>query len=73
MPDAFVAYIPLSLSGARDQEQLDKIVDFFSRQEDPNGAIARALTKLQESVRDTIAARLRGQKSFDDFLRISVP
>lgn len=71
MPDAFVAYIPLSLSGARNQDQLDLIVQFFSRQEDPNGAIARALTKLQESVRDTIAAQRRGQESFDEFLRSS--
>ncbi|MCA9776345.1 MAG: ERAP1-like C-terminal domain-containing protein, partial [Candidatus Eremiobacteraeota bacterium] len=71
MPDAFVAYIPLSLSGARDQEQLEKIVAFFSQQDDPNGAIQRALAKLQETVRDTIAARRRGQQSFHAYLRTS--
>ena len=71
MPDAFVAYIPLSLSGTRDQEKLEEIVAFFSEQDDPNGAIQRALAKLQESVRDTIAARRRGQQSFDAYLRSS--
>lgn len=73
IPDAFVAYIPLSLASARDQEQLDRILKFFTEQDDPNGAIGRALDKLEESVRNTIAARLRGQESFDDFLRSSVP
>ena len=70
IPTPFLGNIPSSVGDAPDQQQLSLIVDFFKKQPDPSGTLARELAKIQERVTTNIEARERGQQSFDAFLEV---
>ncbi len=69
VPLAYLNETVTNMKGARDQEQLDAMVAFFSQQPDPDGTIGRAVAELKETVRNNIAICQRGQASFDAFLQ----
>lgn len=69
IPTPFLGNIPISVGDAPDQWQLALVLDFFKKQPDPSGALARELAKIQERVTTNIETRERGQQSFDAFLK----
>ncbi len=72
VPTPFLANIPASVGQVDDQEKLDAVLSFFSKQPDTTGAIGRETAKIQEQATAHFATREREQKSFDAYLKGTV-
>ena len=69
IPPIFLSYIPSSSARAQNKEGLARALDFYRRQEDPQGILARELAKIEEQTLTEIRTREWGEASFEAYLK----